>query len=77
MWAQYPNDDKIDAVGIRGIYLGNYVNWEANNHAKLVMEKYNWQSARQPFERTYRMFSNLDDMHENGVHDYLKYIKFG
>jgi hypothetical protein len=21
--------------------------------------------------------SNLDDMHENGVHDYLKYIKFG
>jgi hypothetical protein len=23
------------------------------------------------------MFSNLDDMHENGIHDYLKYIKFG
>ena len=21
--------------------------------------------------------SNLDDMHENGVHDYLKYVKFG
>ena len=21
--------------------------------------------------------SNLDDMHENGVHDYLKFIKFG
>ena len=21
--------------------------------------------------------SNLDDMHENGIHDYLKYIKFG
>jgi hypothetical protein len=30
-----------------------------------------------PFERTYRRMSNLDDMHENGVHDYLKYIKFG
>ena len=21
--------------------------------------------------------SNLDDMHENGVHDYLKFVKFG
>jgi len=21
--------------------------------------------------------SNLDDIHENGVHDYMKYIKFG
>ncbi len=21
--------------------------------------------------------SNLDDMHENGIHDYLKYVKFG
>jgi hypothetical protein len=31
----------------------------------------------EPFERTYRRMSNLDDMHENGAHDYLKYVKFG
>ncbi len=24
-----------------------------------------------------RQFSNLDDRYENGLHDYLKYIKFG
>ena len=29
------------------------------------------------FERTYRVGSNLDDIHENGIHDYLKFIKFG
>ena len=33
--------------------------------------------SKEPFERTYRIGSNLDDMHENGIHDYLKYIKFG
>ena len=33
--------------------------------------------SNEKFERTYRTGSNLDDMHENGVHDYLKYIKFG
>ena len=77
LWAQYPSDDEIDEVGVRGIYLGNFVNWEANEHSKLVIEKYGWEPARQPFERTYRKISNLDDMHENGIHDYLKFIKFG
>ena len=77
LWAQYPSDEEIAEIGVRGIYLGNYVNWEANDHSKLVVEKYGWKPAQQPFERTYRMFSNLDDMHENGIHDYLKFIKFG
>jgi N-acetyl sugar amidotransferase len=77
LWAQYPADDELDAVGIRGIYLSNFVPWDANEHVKLVMEKYRWKAARQPFERTYRMFSNLDDIHENGIHDYLKFIKLG
>jgi N-acetyl sugar amidotransferase len=77
LWAQYPADEEIDVVGVRGLYLSNFVPWDANEHVKLVMEKYQWMPARQPFERTYRMFSNLDDIHENGIHDYLKFIKLG
>ena len=76
-WAQYPSDQEIDAVGVRGIYLSNFVDWDANRHAPLVMDLYGWRPAQQPFERTYRMFSNLDDMHENGIHDYLKFVKLG
>jgi N-acetyl sugar amidotransferase len=77
LWAQYPSDEEIDAIGARGIYVANYLHWEANDHVKLVMDLYGWRPAQQPFERTYRMFSNLDDMHENGIHDYLKFIKVG
>ncbi|HEY9691116.1 MAG TPA: N-acetyl sugar amidotransferase [Oculatellaceae cyanobacterium] len=77
LWAQYPSDEEIDEVGVRGIYLSNFVNWEANEHSQLVMQHYGWRPAQQPFERTYRQISNLDDMHENGIHDYLKFIKFG
>jgi N-acetyl sugar amidotransferase len=77
LWAQYPSDEELDEVGIRGIYLSNFVPWDANEHVKLVREQYDWKPAQQPFERTYRMFSNLDDMHENGIHDYLKFIKIG
>jgi N-acetyl sugar amidotransferase len=74
---QYPSDEEIERVGVRGIYLSNYFPWDANNHAPMVIEKYGFKVSPTPFDRTYRRMSNLDDMHENGVHDYLKYIKFG
>ena len=73
----YPSDSEIERVGVRGIYISNYFKWEANEHGKLMMDLYGFLPAEEPFERTYRTMSNLDDMHENGMHDYLKYIKFG
>lgn len=77
LWAMYPSDEDIKRVGLRGIYLSNYVPWLPNEHTKLAIEKYGFKLAERPFERTYRRMSNLDDMHENGIHDYLKYVKFG
>lgn len=74
---QYPSDEQIMSLGLRGIYLGNHTHWDANNHIELVRSKYGFEITEEPFDRTYRTMSNLDDMHENGVHDYLKYIKFG
>lgn len=74
---KYPRDESIYKLGLRGIFLGNYVKWEANEHGQDMMRRYGFESSDQPFDRTYRTMSNLDDMHENGVHDYLKYIKFG
>jgi hypothetical protein len=43
----------------------------------MMIDEYGFKPAPEPFERTYRRMSNLDDMHENGMHDYLKFIKFG
>jgi N-acetyl sugar amidotransferase len=77
LFAKYPTDDELDDVGVRGIYLNNYVYWEANDHAKLMMDLYGWEPSDVVFERTYRNISNLDDIYENGIKDYLKYIKFG
>ncbi|OFX08830.1 MAG: LPS biosynthesis protein [Alphaproteobacteria bacterium RIFOXYD12_FULL_60_8] len=76
-WCKYPTDKDIDRVGLRGIFIGNYDRWDANAHTKLVMEKYDWEPSPIPFERTYRRMSNLDDRYENGIHDYLKFVKFG
>ena len=74
---QYPSDEEIFALGLRGVYLANFVSWDGNANARLAHERYGFELGDEPFERTYRKASNLDDMHENGAHDYLKYIKFG
>ncbi len=76
LWARYPSDEELEQVGIRGIYLGNFVPWDANSQTK-KMKELGFEESPEPFERTYRNMSNLDDMHENGMHDYLKFIKFG
>lgn len=74
---KYPSDVELLNLDMRGIYLGNYVYWEANDHSRMVVERYGFEVSDEAFDRTYRRMSNLDDMHENGIHDYLKYIKFG
>lgn len=76
-WAKYPSDAEILDVGVRGLYIGNFFKWDPNAHAALVRERYGFEFSAKPFERTYRTGSNLDDRYENGVHDLLKFIKFG
>jgi N-acetyl sugar amidotransferase len=76
-WLTMPSDKEFSDNNLRGIYLGNYFSWDPVKQTKIIMDKYEWESARLPFERTYRTISNLDDMHENGIHDYMKWIKFG
>lgn len=73
----YPSDEEISRIGVRGIFISNYFKWEANDHFELVKKKYGFKVPDEDFERTYRKMSNLDDIHENGMHDYLKFIKFG
>jgi N-acetyl sugar amidotransferase len=73
----YPDDKAIEKVGVRGLFISNYFKWDANVHGPLMIEKYGFKEAEEPFDRTYRRMSNLDDMHENGIHDYMKFVKFG
>ena len=77
VWAKYPSDEDIDQNGVRGIYLGNYYQWEQHKIAAEMTALYEWQPKRTPYLRTYRNFDGIDDMHEIGVHDWLKYMKFG
>lgn len=77
LWAKYPGDEEILKVGVRGLYIGNFFKWDPNKHTSLMKELYGWKESEKPFDRTYRKMSNLDDRYENGIHDLLKFVKFG
>jgi N-acetyl sugar amidotransferase len=76
-WAKYPSDQEIIESNVRGLYIGNYFKWDPNFQTELVKDTYGWMEYAKGFQRTYRKMSNLDDRYENGVHDLLKFIKFG
>jgi len=77
LWAKFPSDEDYRKKKIRGIPIGNYFKWDPNEHTQMIIQKYKWKPKQTPFERTYRTMSNLDDRYENGIHDLLKFIKFG
>ncbi len=72
----YPSDEDIERVGVRGIYLSNYISWNARKQTEFVIDELGFEPA-QSRERTFNTYDKLDDVHANGLHDYLKYLKFG
>lgn len=71
----YPSDEELEAVGVRGVYLGNFINWNAKDQTELMIEKFGFETAPQP--RTNNCYENVECWHCSGAHDYLKYLKFG
>ncbi len=72
----YPKDKDIERVGTRGIYLSNYISWNGKKQTEFIIKDLGFETA-QKRERTFNLYDKLDDIHANGLHDYLKYLKFG
>lgn len=72
----YPADEELERVGVRGIYLSNYLPWDARKQAEFVIEELGFETAQER-DRTFNIYGKADDIHANGLHDYLKYLKFG
>jgi N-acetyl sugar amidotransferase len=72
----YPTDDKIAETEVRGIYLSNFVVWDAKCQGETMQEKWDFAPITYKRDRTFNIYAKIDD-HANDVHDYLKYLKFG
>lgn len=72
----YPSDEDIARVEVRGIYLSNFVYWNAKAQADIVMKEWGFEPIAYERERSFNLHSKIED-HANDVHDFLKYLKFG
>jgi N-acetyl sugar amidotransferase len=72
---KYPDDKEIERVGVRGIYLNNYIRWDTKAQHEKMIEKYNFETTTQT--RTFDTYNDVDCFNYSDVHDYIKYIKYG
>lgn len=71
----YPQDEEIEKVGVRGIYLSNYIRWDSKKQHENMIKLYNYKTAVQ--NRTFDTYNDVDCFNYSDVHDYIKYIKWG
>lgn len=71
----YPHDKDIEKVGVRGIYLNNYIRWDSKKQHELMIKLYGYESAKQ--QRTFDTYNDVDCIHYSGIHDYIKFLKYG
>ncbi len=72
---KYPDDKEIERIGVRGIYLNNYIRWDSKTQHEEMIKLYNYETALQT--RTFDTYNDVDCFNYSDVHDYIKFIKHG
>jgi len=72
---RYPDDADLRRVGVRGIYLGNYVRWDPKAQHEQMIATHDYMSAT--FARTFDTYDHVDCYNFMDLHDQLKLIKNG
>lgn len=71
----YPDNEVLERVGVRGIYLNNYVRWNSRKQHEQMIQLYNYETLAQ--DRTFDTYHDADCWNYSDVHDYIKFLKQG
>ena len=72
---QYPSDEELARVGVTGIFLGYFFEWDGLANT-LMAEAYGFKSFQTAVEGGMLSYENLDNL-QHGIHDYFKFLKYG
>jgi hypothetical protein len=73
----YPSDEEIASIGVTGLFLGYYEKWDSKKNTENALALGWNRNPDGPVEGAYNDIENLDCKWIGGLHDYMKYIKFG
>jgi len=71
----YPSDEELARVGVTGIFLGYYKQWDGLSNA-LVAAAHGFESNPTIVEGSIVNYENLDNQ-QMRIHDYFKFLKYG
>ncbi|MCW7471392.1 N-acetyl sugar amidotransferase [Leptospira kanakyensis] len=72
---RYPDDKEIERIGVRGIYLGNFIRWDLKVQHEEMLAIYQYGTVEQ--NRTFDTYSDVDCFNYSDIHDYTKFLKQG
>ncbi len=72
---RYPDDASLEAVGVRGIYLGNFLRWDPKAQHEQMMATRDYATAS--FARTFDCYDHVDCFNYMDLHDRIKLYKHG
>jgi N-acetyl sugar amidotransferase len=72
---RYPAFSDIKAIGVRGIYLGNFVRWDPYAQHIDMVQKFGFKGLRQ--SRTFDAYDHADCYVYSNIHDVFKFLKHG
>ena len=73
----YPSDDELKKVGVTGLFLGYYIFWDNKAQAEQMIKMGFNVNPDGRCEGGYYNFENLDCKWIGGLHDYMKFLKYG
>ncbi|OGG74689.1 LPS biosynthesis protein, partial [Candidatus Kaiserbacteria bacterium RIFCSPLOWO2_01_FULL_52_36] len=71
---ELPTLEEIEAVGVWGIHLGDYIFWDDERQTEFLRYTYGWKETQ--MEGTYKRYKSVEDI-MSGMHDFTCYLKRG
>lgn len=72
---RYPDDEKLNAIGVTGIYLSNYVRWDPKCQDESMISNYGFKAYHG--HRSFETYDHVDCFNYQNLHDLLKLYKHG
>lgn len=71
----YPDHYLIQRVGVRGIYLNNFVRWDSRKQHETMIKLYEYETA--DMGRSFDYYNDVDSYVYLHLHDFIKDLKHG
>tara|TARA_B100000029_G_scaffold516748_1_gene633634 strand:- start:9421 stop:10560 length:1140 start_codon:yes stop_codon:yes gene_type:complete len=71
----YPTEDEVKNVGVTGMFLGYFIEWDGYKNAEIAKQN-GFTVSNEIISGSIVNYENLDN-YQTGIHDYFKFLKFG